>query len=111
MNTEKLRVGVIGVGSLGQWHARIYSELEDTELVVRVHDSGPGIDPAQLETIFDPFSTTRSEGLGMGLAIARRLMELHHGRIEAANSPGGGALFTLRFPAPAGDESEPEKTP
>ena len=33
MNTEKLRVGVIGVGSLGQWHARIYSELEDTELV------------------------------------------------------------------------------
>lgn len=65
---------------------------------IRVGDTGPGIAVADLKAIFDPFFTTKPEGMGMGLAIARTIVEAHHGTIIAENQPYGGALFTVRLP-------------
>ena len=68
-----------------------------------VTDSGPGIAPFAFESIFDPFHTTKPDGLGMGLALSRRIAEAHHGRLAAANRPGGGAIFRFMVPV---DNSE-----
>ncbi|MFD7906726.1 sensor histidine kinase [Kitasatospora sp. NPDC059747] len=75
----------------------------DGELVLTVTDRGPGIPPAELPHLFDRFykadkSRARSEGSGLGLAIAQENARLHGGIIEAANSPAGGAVFTLVLP-------------
>jgi signal transduction histidine kinase len=68
-----------------------------------VTDTGPGIAPFAFESIFDPFHTTKPDGLGMGLALSRRIAEAHHGRLAAANRPGGGAIFRFMIPV---DNSE-----
>ena len=68
-----------------------------------VADSGPGIDPIDLPFIFDRFYRSQAargtQGVGLGLAIARGLVEAQGGVIEAADSPEGGAVFTVRLPA------------
>jgi signal transduction histidine kinase len=67
---------------------------------VSVKDSGPGIEPALLERIFDTFVTTKPQGLGLGLHVARSIVEGHGGKIWAA-SDKGGATFTFALPAVA----------
>jgi signal transduction histidine kinase len=64
---------------------------------VTVRDTGPGIPPGMLATVFQPFFTTKSHGMGLGLAMSRSIVQAHGGTIEAANDPGGGAAvsFTL----------------
>ena len=68
-------------------------------VVVAVEDSGVGIDEADLEHVFHAFYTTKPEGLGMGLAIARSIVEAHGGRLEARNNPERGATFSFTLPA------------
>lgn len=68
-------------------------------VVVVVEDSGVGIDEADLEHVFHAFYTTKPEGLGMGLAIARSIVEAHGGRLEARNNPEKGATFSFTLPA------------
>ena len=71
---------------------------ESNNLVVAVHDSGAGLDPASLERVFDAFFTTKPDGMGMGLAISRTIIESHAGRLWAtANSPQG-AIFQFLLP-------------
>lgn len=65
---------------------------------IAVRDSGCGIDDADLDCIFQAFYTTKSSGLGMGLAIARSIVEAHGGRLEAQNNPEGGATFFFTLP-------------
>ena len=74
-----------------------------TGALVAVRDSGPGLDPASLEHLFDAFYTTKSSGMGMGLSICRSIIEAHGGRIWAeANVPQGAAFqFTLSSQAAA----------
>jgi two-component system sensor histidine kinase HydH len=72
--------------------------VEGDELVFRVLDRGDGVPPEARERIFEPFFTTRSRGTGLGLAVARRIAELHGGAIAVTEAPGGGALFRLRIP-------------
>lgn len=62
-----------------------------------VEDNGPGIDPAILDRIFNPFFTTKDDGTGLGLSIVHRIVEAHDGTIHAGNLPGGGARFELRI--------------
>jgi two-component system sensor histidine kinase MtrB len=74
-----------------------------SELVLEVRDHGPGLPADAIEHVFDRFykadsSRARSEGSGLGLAIAQENARLHDGRIDAANDPGGGAVFTVRLP-------------
>jgi signal transduction histidine kinase len=68
-----------------------------TEVLIAVGDSGPGFDPQSLDRLFDAFYTTKPHGLGLGLAISRRIIEAHGGRLWAtANTPHGAVLqFTL----------------
>jgi C4-dicarboxylate-specific signal transduction histidine kinase len=63
-----------------------------------VRDHGHGIPPEHLGRIFEPFHTTRPDGLGMGLTICRRIAEAHGGTLKAANHETGGALFILSLP-------------
>src|SRR5258705_419638 len=64
--------------------------MENGDLVFSIRDFGPGLPAGQEQNIFDAFFTTRTTGTGLGLAVARRIVELHGGHIEAANAPGGG---------------------
>ncbi|MEO6028843.1 MAG: ATP-binding protein [Candidatus Binatia bacterium] len=66
---------------------------------IEIADSGPGV-PAELQTrIFEPFFTTRARGTGLGLPIARQIVEAHGGKLEVAARRGGGARFLVRLPA------------
>jgi signal transduction histidine kinase len=64
---------------------------------IEVRDTGSGIPLAQLQKIFIPFFTTKAKGHGVGLALTHRIVSQHGGTLTAANSPGGGAVFTIRF--------------
>ena len=73
-------------------------------------DDGPGIPPGILASIFDPFYTTKrpGRGTGLGLSICKSVMKEHNGTVEAANAPGGGAVFTVTLPAATSlNSSEP----
>ena len=63
-----------------------------------VSDRGPGIPEDRLKEVFEPFFTSKAEGMGMGLAIARTIIEAHHGLIWAENRDNGGASFRIRLP-------------
>ena len=72
-------------------------------VVVQVTDTGRGIEPTVLSTIFEPYKqagdlASQRKGVGLGLAITRRLVLLHGGTIEAESEVGKGSLFTVRFP-------------
>jgi two-component system NtrC family sensor kinase len=70
---------------------------------VSFHDDGPGIPKENLPSIFDPFYTTKrpGRGTGLGLSICKSVMKEHNGSVEAANSPEGGAVFTVTLPVGA----------
>ncbi|MBA4790780.1 MAG: GHKL domain-containing protein [Rhizobiales bacterium] len=68
-------------------------------VVIRVADTGPGIPPDVRPRLFEPFFTTKAEGMGLGLSLCATLVERAGGAIEAGTAEGGGALFTLTFPA------------
>jgi len=83
-------------------HVRLQAVAHSTqELRVCVRDNGPGIPPQDLERVFQSFYTTKTEGLGMGLAISRTIVEAHGGRIWAAPHDGPGITFTLSLPSAA----------
>jgi two-component system sensor kinase FixL len=65
------------------------------EVVVSVRDYGQGIEEMIMPKIFKPFITTKTEGLGIGLAISRSIIDDHHGKIWAENKPDGGAEFSF----------------
>jgi len=72
----------------------------DNSVWVSFHDDGPGIAKENLASIFDPFYTTKrpGRGTGLGLSICKSVMKEHNGSVEAANSPEGGAVFTVTLP-------------
>jgi len=74
----------------------VYGYDETVQLVVG--DTGPGIPAAQLERIFEPFFTTKENGLGLGLAICRKIARAHGGTLLADSREGEGALFRLVLP-------------
>lgn len=71
---------------------------QDDRLVYTVRDSGPGFQGVPPETIFEPFFTTKARGLGLGLTVSRRVVEMHGGAIEARNRPEGGAELRVTLP-------------
>ena len=71
----------------------------ETGVELTVTDRGEGIPKPLREKIFEPFFTTRSEGTGLGLAVARQIVEAHGGEISVDDAPGGGSRFHVRLPA------------
>lgn len=78
----------------------ISTERDRAGVLVAVHDTGPGIEPAHLERIFDPFYTTKSGGTGMGLSICRSIIHAHGGKLWAQSKSSGGAVFRFTLPTP-----------
>jgi signal transduction histidine kinase len=79
---------------------RVKSAIHDHDSVlVSVEDSGTGIDPQDIDRIFDSFFTTKSQGMGMGLSICRTIIEAHNGRLWATSGSGRGAVFNVQLPA------------
>jgi PAS domain S-box-containing protein len=68
------------------------------DFVVAVMDCGDGVAPEHFPRLFESFFTTKREGMGLGLFLARSIVESHHGRIWAENRPGGGAIFRFALP-------------
>jgi signal transduction histidine kinase len=78
---------------------------ESQRVLVAVRDSGPGLDPKNLHRLFDAFYTTKSQGLGMGLAICQSIITAHGGRLWAIANDDRGATF--QFTLPTGSERVP----
>ena len=68
------------------------------DVFIEVRDSGLGLDPANLDRLFDSFYTTKSDGMGMGLSISRSIIEAHGGRLWATPNHPHGAVFRLTLP-------------
>jgi PAS domain S-box-containing protein len=82
---------------------RVITKSRDSDaIIVAVEDSGPGINPKDLESIFDPFITTKPDGIGLGLAICRLIVERHDGKLSASSDGMNGARFQLVLPVSHG---------
>lgn len=68
------------------------------EVSLEISDSGPGLKAEDLTRLFEPFATSKSRGLGLGLAEAKKIVLAHQGRIEGSNKPAGGASFKIFLP-------------
>ena len=75
------------------------SATRDGDAVVVVEDTGRGFEPGTIETLFDAFVTTKPDGMGLGLAICRSIVEAHGGSLTAFARAAGGARFELRLPS------------
>ena len=78
---------------------RLSARRAEGGVQIEIQDSGPGISPEHLGSIFAPFFTTKSRGTGLGLSIAKKIVEAHGGSLRARNLEGGGSAFTAELPA------------
>jgi C4-dicarboxylate-specific signal transduction histidine kinase len=84
----------------GERELSISSGIDDSkDMTIAVRDTGEGLDPANLERVFDAFFTTKADGMGMGLAISRTIIESHGGRLWATPNSPRGAIFQFTLPA------------
>ncbi len=92
-------------------HIIVSSRAEEDEIIISVTDSGPGVAPEDRELIFEPFHRGDRSGLGLGLAIAKSLVELHNGRIWVEAGDGLGSVFNIGLPAHAKPRSRALASP
>jgi signal transduction histidine kinase len=76
----------------------ISTESDARGVRVRFDDNGPGIPPEHLTKVFEPYFSTREAGVGLGLAMTRKIVHDHGGELRAENLPGGGTRFTFALP-------------
>jgi signal transduction histidine kinase len=79
--------------------ARRENQDEAPAALVSVQDAGTGFKPEQVDRLFEAFYTTKPQGIGMGLAISRSIIEAHGGRLWAQSNQGPGATFLFSLPA------------
>jgi PAS domain S-box-containing protein len=104
MNLIINAIEAMAAASDGRCELTIVSGRDDTSGVsVEVQDTGPGLDPEELDRLFQSFYTTKPDGIGMGLAISRSIAEAHGGRLSAAPNHPHGAVF--RFTLPTAEKS------
>jgi signal transduction histidine kinase len=90
----------IGTGGRIESHTSVVEHRGTRHVVVRIRDTGPGIQPSAMARLFEPFYTTKEvgKGTGLGLAITYGIIQEHGGEITASNHPEGGAVFTVQLP-------------
>jgi two-component system sensor kinase FixL len=88
---------VMGVD--GPREVTLRATATDDLVALSIHDTGPGISPGDLDRVFEPFFTRKTNGMGMGLSICRTIIEAHGGRIVARNGRERGSVFELSLPA------------
>lgn len=84
----------------GEGLVEVTTEARHGAVVIHIRDDGPGIPPDQLEKIFLPFFTTKSQGTGLGLPTSRNIIRAHGGDIRVESEPGRGSRFSIFIPAP-----------
>ena len=86
---------------------RLTTCFEGDMAAVSVADRGPGVSEEEMARLFEPFYTTKQDGMGLGLVICRNIVQAHKGRLTVRKNPDGGLTFTAEFPfaAPAGQAS------
>jgi signal transduction histidine kinase len=89
------------VGGQGRVEVTVDTDTEWCE--IRLRDDGPGIDPDIRQRLFEPFVTTKHRGSGLGLATAKRVVEMHQGTLTAGSRDAGGTELLIRLPVNAGD--------
>ena len=92
------------LGTATERRTTVTTRKDGTAIHVAVKDSGSGIPVGDIARVFDPFYTTKSSGLGMGLSIARSLIEAHGGELWAENNEDDGATFTFTVPVMQGHD-------
>jgi signal transduction histidine kinase len=85
-------------GGLIRLSASVEEFEGDPHLVLAVRDNGQGMSPEQLDNLFAPFLTTKDSGTGIGLAIVKKIMENHQGKVQVESKLGQGTKFKLLFP-------------
>ncbi len=91
----------------GVIHAVLESDVASGRAIFKVQDSGPGIPPEIRDRIFEPFTTTKERGTGIGLSLVLSVIEAHEGTVEVRTAPTTGTLFTIQLPL-APQQTEPE---
>jgi two-component system sensor kinase FixL len=76
----------------------LHARVTENAVLLAVQDTGKGLNPGVLSSLFEPFVTTKPNGLGMGLHVCKCIVESHGGRITAINHPDGGARFEFSLP-------------
>ena len=89
---------VQAIEGAGQVRVAVSARDEEGDVLITVSDTGRGIAAEHLPNIFRPFYTTKGNGTGLGLSLARRIVEGHHGHIEVTSSSGKGTTFSLTLP-------------
>ena len=90
----------------GRGVVRVTATADDGWHHVEIADTGPGIPPEIRASLFRPFKTTKARGTGLGMATAKRLAELHNGRIEVTCPDEGGTIVTIHLPSPPPDHDD-----
>ena len=85
-------------------HVQTKASSDGRFVKVSVTDNGPGLKGQTIEALCAPFYSTKAEGMGMGLAICRSIIELHYGVLDAGDSPEGGTAFSFSVPCERVDE-------
>jgi signal transduction histidine kinase len=99
MTQVLLNLALNGIQAMPDGGALILgAAADDGTMTLTVEDTGPGISPDLLPRVFEPYVTTKTKGLGLGLTIARRIMEAHGGRIEVESGPGRRTRFRVMLP-------------
>jgi two-component system sensor kinase FixL len=91
----------------GERRITLTTAARDGQVELSVRDNGPGMADAVAARAFEPFVTTKPDGLGMGLAICRGIAEAHGGSLSATRPPGGGLEVVLSLPAASGEARTP----
>lgn len=90
-------VQVIGKGVDVHLAARRVDE-DPNQVCISVEDNGPGVNAEEMQKIFEPFYTTRSQGTGLGLSVVKTVAQAHQGKVKVTNKPEGGAVFSIYLP-------------
>lgn len=95
--TNLIRNAVEATAGMQEANIEIIASVSVTQCYITVSDNGPGISRENLESVFLPFFTTKSEGSGIGLCLSRQIMRLHGGNLTVSSRPGFGAVFMMSF--------------